>query len=369
MIVISSILLLFYVSLILAYFVAWKRIAYYKYVEPQTHETFSILVAMRNEESVVHDCLTSIVSQLYLTTAFELIVIDDHSIDGTSAAVERFIAAHPQHSIRLLHMQDDPLQGSKKKAAITYGISQATGKYIILTDADCVRGKNWIATINSFIGHTQSKMIYAPVLFKARTLFEKLQSLEFAGLVAIGGAAIEIKNPNMCSASNLIFEKAVFYEVDGYTGSENVATGDDEYLLHKVFKKHPNHIHFLKHRDAIVTTTANTTIVELINQRRRWVSQSTKYENWHITAILVAAYIFNLSILLNLIFNPVIGLYILGIKTLTEGIFLYDVLKFFKRKTYIFFIPLAEPFHILYVLIIGIWANIGTYNWKGRDVK
>lgn len=368
MIVISSILLLFYVSLILAYFVAWKRIAYFKYKETPLHQTFSILVAMRNEETVVHDCLTSIINQQYPSAAFEVIVIDDHSTDGTSAAVNRFIDTHSHHTIRLLHMQNDPLQGRKKKAAITYGISEATGAYIILTDADCVRGKNWLLTINSFIAHTQSKMIYAPVLFKAHTLFEKLQSLEFAGLVAIGGAAIEIKNPNMCSASNLIFEKEVFYEVDGYAGSENIASGDDEYLLHKVFKKHPNHIRFLKHRDAIVTTAANTTIVELINQRRRWVSKSTKYDSWHITAILVAAYIFNLSIVLNLIINPITGLYLLGIKAATEGLFLYDVLKFFKRKTYIFFLPLAEPFHILYVLIIGIWANIGTYNWKGRDV-
>lgn len=369
MIVISSILLLFYVSLILAYFVAWKRIAYFKFIEPKTFESFSILVAMRNEEAVVHECLTSIIHQHYPTASFEILVIDDYSTDGTSAAVNRFIEAHPQYPVRLLHMQDDPLQGRKKKAAITFGISQAKGRFIILTDADCIRGKNWLATINSFLAHTQSKMIYAPVLFKANSLFEKLQSLEFAGLVAIGGAAIEIKNPNMCSASNLIFEKAVFSEVDGYAGSENVSSGDDEYLLHKVFKKYPNHIRFLKHRDAIVTTTANTTIVELINQRRRWVSKSTKYDNWHITAILVAAYIFNFSIVLNLIINPVVGLYLLGMKALTEGLFLFDVLKFFKRKSYILFLPLAEPFHILYVLIIGIWANIGTYNWKGRDVK
>jgi cellulose synthase/poly-beta-1,6-N-acetylglucosamine synthase-like glycosyltransferase len=368
MIVISSILLLFYVSLILAYFIAWKKIPNFKINETIMHQTFSILVAMRNEEAVVANCLASITKQHFPSSAFELIIIDDYSTDQTSSKVTAFIRAHPHHNIRLLQMQNDPLKGRKKKAAITFGISQAKHKYIILTDADCVRGKNWLNTINSFINQTQSKMVYAPVLFKANTLFEKLQSLEFAGLVAIGGAAIESKNPNMCSASNLIFEKDVFYEVNGYAGSENIASGDDEYLLHKVFKKHPNNIHFLKHRDAIVTTAANTTIDELINQRKRWVSKSTKYDNIYITAILIAAYLFNLSILLNLLINTKIGLVFLGIKSLIEGIFLYDVLKFFKRKTYILFLPLAEPFHILYVLIIGIWANIGTYNWKGRDL-
>ena len=368
MIIISSILLTFYVSLILAYFIAWKRIPYFTFQDAPHSEKFTILIAMRNEEHAVHECLQSIIQQNYPASHVEVIVINDYSTDGTAEAVSDFKLAHPEFTIQLLHMRDDPLKGRKKKAAITYGISKSSGNYIILTDADCVRGKNWLSTINSFIGSTQSKMIYAPVLFKAETLFEKLQSLEFAGLVAIGGAAIEIKNPNMCSASNLIFEKSVFYEVDGYSGSENIASGDDEYLLHKVFKKHPNHIHFLKHRDAIVTTAANTTLVELINQRRRWVSKSTKYDNKYITAILVAAYLFNLSIVLNIVLNPLVGCILLGIKALTEGLFLYDVLKFFKRKTYILFLPLAEPFHILYVLIIGIWANIGTYNWKGRNV-
>jgi hypothetical protein len=212
-------------------------------------------------------------------------------------------------------------------------------------------------------------MTYAPVLFNANTIFEKIQSLEFAGLVAIGGAAIEIKKPNMCSAANLIFEKNVFYEVNGYDGIDHISSGDDEYLLHKVFKKYPSNIHFLKNNEAIVYTSANGTLAELASQRKRWVSKSTKYENKYITAILVAAYLFNASIVYYLCMVPMFGLLLLGIKALVEGIFLYDVLKFFKRKSYILFLPLAEPFHILYVLIIGIWANMGTYNWKDRNVN
>jgi cellulose synthase/poly-beta-1,6-N-acetylglucosamine synthase-like glycosyltransferase len=173
----------------------------------------------------------------------------------------------------------------------------------------------------------------------------------------------------MCSAANLILETKVFAEVGGYAGNEQVATGDDEFLLHKVLKVYPNHVRFMKNREAIVTTSANQSLSALADQRRRWVSKSAKYENRYITAILVAAYLFNAGIVYHLIANPKVGLYLLIIKSLTEGIFLYSVLKFFKRKQYILFLPLAEPFHILYVLIIGLWANMGSYNWKGRNVK
>jgi hypothetical protein len=212
-------------------------------------------------------------------------------------------------------------------------------------------------------------MVYAPVEFKAGNLFEKIQSMEFAGLVGIGGAAIRLKNPNMCSAANLLFEKSIFDEVEGYTGYDGIASGDDEFLMHKIFKRYPDGVHFLRNEKAIVYTSANTSLQQLADQRRRWVSKSTKYENRYITAILIAAYLFNLSVIVNLFVNTAFGLWQLLAKTLTEGLFLYSVLRFFKRQNYLLFLPLAELFHILYVLIIGIWANMGTYTWKGRNVK
>jgi cellulose synthase/poly-beta-1,6-N-acetylglucosamine synthase-like glycosyltransferase len=211
--------------------------------------------------------------------------------------------------------------------------------------------------------------VYAPVAFKASSLFEKIQSLEFAGLVAIGGAAIELKNPNMCSGANLIVEKQAFIDVDGYSGSEHIATGDDEHLLHKISKAYPDRIHFLKNTDAVVTTNANQSLGELASQRKRWVSKSAKYDNIYITVILVAAYLFNAAIVYQLIMAPMVGLTMLLLKTITEGLFLYNVLAFFKRREFILLLPLAEPFHILYVLFIGLWANMGTYNWKGRHLK
>lgn len=362
-------LLAFYVLLISIYHVGWMLIKPFKRVNTKEYDTFSIIVPARNEELNITACLQGLLKQSYPAHAFEIIVINDHSNDGTAEAVERIITENPAHSIRLLHMKDDKAQRQLKKAAVTYAISEARNKYIILTDADCTRGTLWLESINSFIEHRDSKMIYAPVEFKANNLFEKVQSLEFAGLVGIGGAAIRLKNPNMCSAANLIFEKTLFNEVNGYKGNEDLASGDDEFLLHKAFKVYPDRIHFLKNRDAVVQTAANVSLTQLTNQRRRWVSKSTKYENRYITAILVGAYLFNALVLINLVFNFKYGLILLAIKTLSEGLFLLHVMRFFKKEHYLFILPLAEIFHILYVLVIGIWANLGTYNWKGRAVK
>ncbi|MFI5221179.1 MAG: glycosyltransferase [Bacteroidia bacterium] len=368
---ISVLLTSFYTLLILFYWIGWSRIKEFVVLKTgnEKNSAFSILIPARNEAHAIAKCLQDIFDQDYPVENFEVIVINDHSTDGTNNEVERFIEKKHTSNVKLLQMHDDPEKRKLKKAAITFGISRAKNKFIILTDADCERGKEWLFTIDRFLDQTKSKMVYAPVEFKAHTIFEKIQAMEFAGLVGIGAAAIELKNPNMCSAANLIFEKTVFDEVEGYKGYDGLASGDDEFLMHKVFKMYPGDVHFLKNPNAIVYTSANVSLEQLTDQRRRWVSKSTKYGNRYITAILAGAYLFNASIVINLFMDFKSGIIQLIIKTVIEFLFLIGVLRFFRQKNYLLFLPLAELFHILYVLVIGIWANTGTYTWKGRQVK
>lgn len=371
-IIFSYVLLVCYVVLIGYFLVGLLRIINKAKRKNKTNDakqnTFTIIVPARNEEKTIADCLRSIISQTYNHSLFEIIVLNDYSIDNTSNVVSSLIREFKLYQIRLINLSD--LDNIKhKKEAITKGIEEAKNDYVILTDADCTRSENWLETINNYIATTNAKMIYAPVEFNANTIFEKLQALEFAGLVGIGAAAIELKNPNMCSAANLIFEKRVFFEVDGYKDNMHIASGDDEFLMHKVFKRYPNHVKFLYNEKAIVQTSPNGTLQQLAQQRKRWVSKSTKYENRYITLILAMAYFFNISILINIFVNQEIAVCQLIFKALIECIFLYKILQLYKKTKLIVLLPLAEIFHILYVVIIGIWANFGTYNWKDRQHK
>ncbi|MBU3662342.1 MAG: glycosyltransferase [Bacteroidetes bacterium] len=369
--ILSFALLLGYALLILFYLVGWLLIKEYKQVLSEPTQYFTILIPARNEAKVISDCLNSILTQEYPREKYEIIVIDDHSEDATSLIVKQFISVNPLFNIRLIALQEHLPHGNKKEG-ITLGVSMAKFEHILLTDADCLRGTLWIKSIAQFIQTKPTQMLYAPVFFSAENTFEKIQALEFAGLVGIGAAAIQLKNPNMCSAANLMFTKTAFEIVGGYKDNMHLASGDDEFLLHKVFKKYPNEVWFLKDRRTIVSTSPNASLDQLAQQRKRWVSKSTKYDERYITAILVGAYLFNLSIVVNLIVGIwqapffYVGIWQLFIKTLVEGLFLYQICAFFNDRKLIFLLPLAEPFHILYVLIIGIWANTKPFTWKNR---
>jgi len=367
-------LALAYASLLLIYFVAWLFIPTQK--KPfglESKQRFSIIIPARNEAQSIIACLKTIIQQDYPTDCYEILVIDDFSTDETAVLVQTFMAENKLFPIKLLHAE--LLHTKGKKACITAAIAQAKFDFICLTDADCTRGKEWLKAINALVQKKATQMIYGPVFFSANNLFEQSQTLEFMGLVGIGAAAIQLKNPNMCSAANLIFKKSAFYEIGGYAGNENIASGDDEFLLHKIFKLYPNEVFFIKDHRAIVETSPNGSMEELAQQRRRWVSKSTKYDNRYITAILVGAYFFNFSMFWNALagfFMPglwlIFGLQI-GLKILAEGLLILAVLRFFKQSKLILLLPWVEPFHILYVLIIGIWANIQTFTWKERKLQ
>ena len=364
----SCILLSLYVLLLLSYLVGWLMIKTYRSDGHIESGSFTIIIPARNEEHTIIPCLQSIIQQKGFNGFVEIIVINDHSSDQTENIVKNWISTHHHYHVSLINLSELTVPIKLKKAAITHAIDLAKGEHIILTDADCTRNEYWLNAIASYIRTHQKKFIYAPVEFNAKNLFERLQSLEFAGLVGIGGAAIQLRNPNMCSAANLVFKREVFFEVNGYTGNDNLASGDDEFLLHKVFKKYPNDVSFLKCNEAIVYTSPNASIKQLADQRKRWVSKSTSYENRYITAIMVGAYLFNASIVLMLVLQPITGLGLLLIKMAIEGLFLFHILYFTKRTSYIWLLPIAELFHIPYVLFIGLWAQVGTYQWKGRKL-
>ena len=370
--IISFSLLAFYFVLIFMFWIGWILIK--QRTEPFKNENktkFTILIPVRNEEELILENLNSLLSLNYPFDLFEILILNDHSTDRTGEITEKFIQDNKNFPLKLLDLSTYSAIKNKKDV-ITFGVNNAQTEWIVLTDGDCRRNADWLKALNEFIVEHNCKMIYAPVEFSSKGVFEHIQALEFSGLVGIGGAAIRLKKPNMCSAANLAFKKEVFIEMGGYDNNNHIASGDDEYLLHKVFKMYPDEVFFLKDLRALVNTSPNSSIEQLANQRRRWVSKSTHYENRYITVILAAAYFFNLSILLNFILGIFYGNFLwmafiqIAFKASIEGLFLFDVLRFFKRSYLILFLLIAEPFHILYVLIIGIWANLAGYNWKGR---
>ena len=369
----SYLLTFVYVLIVCSFIRGWSRLTDFVRPPVQKESTIvSIIVAARNEEAIISYTIEDLLKQSYPERLTEIIIIDDHSTDNTAGIV----SSYAEQGVKLISLNESSALNSYKKKAIQTAIGECKGDLIVTTDADCRMGTEWLTTIVAYYEQNDFKMISSPVgYFEEKSFFERAQALEFLYLIGLGASTIGNEQPSTCNGANLAYEKKAFYEVGGFTGIDDLASGDDELLLHKMAARYGNKIGFLKNKAAIVYTHAKSTLAEFIQQRKRWASKSTRYKNKGIIVLGVTVWVFNVSIILNLLAGIFIfelfkvALVQLLIKIAFEFLFLLGVTKFAGRQKLLTLLPILNIMHILYIVYIGIAGNSGKYNWKGRMVR
>lgn len=370
LLVLGLLLLLPYAGLMAYYHRWWKAVPAFH--PPQAPPQFlSVMVAARNEEAALPRLLDALRRQTYPADRFEVIVVDDHSTDGTAACVRA--AALP--NLRLVRPAV-PASHSSKKKAIEAGVAEARGAWIVTTDADCAPPPRWLEEMNGFAAQTGARFLAAPVVFRCNdSLLQRFQALDFLTLQGITAASMAAGFPAMCNGANLAYRLDAFREVGGFAGIDRVATGDDMLLLHKIARRYPGQVAYLKSRDAIVPTEPMPTWRQFLMQRRRWASKTPVYQDRRVIALLVFVYLLNLWFPVCLIASLfhlrylLMALAFLIAKTLTEFPFVRSVSRFYGLGRLLPFFPLFQPLHILYTVFIGLWSQWGKYEWKGRKTR
>jgi cellulose synthase/poly-beta-1,6-N-acetylglucosamine synthase-like glycosyltransferase len=360
-----------YFMLILIYTIGWERTQYFLAETPLPRTKISVVIAARNEEKNIGACLSSITNQNYPKDLFEVIVVDDYSEDETVNIAAKF------ENCKVIKLQNDSestLQ-SYKKFALTRGIESASGKLIVVADADCVAKNNWLTTVASFFEAQNAKMIIMPVRFEnENSLLNTFQQMDLSGLIGITAGSLFWNFPVMANGGNMAFEKKAFEAVRGFLGNENIPGGDDIFLLLKIKKQFPGSVNFLKSDQAIVTTKAADAFNDFFNQRIRWLSKSGKFGDWKITAVLVLSYLFNLFLvfgfILSIIFNSEVLLFtaitILLIKWTTEFMLVKKASDFLNHTFTVQRFIFSNLVHQWYVIVFGVLSLIKKYTWKGR---
>jgi cellulose synthase/poly-beta-1,6-N-acetylglucosamine synthase-like glycosyltransferase len=365
-----------YAIQIIQYAIGWMNLTAIVPRSP-THK-IAVIIAVRNEETMIENCLKALLNQSYPSQLFDVIVVDDFSEDGTVDCIKRISKIHAN----VFLLQLDVADGAGKKAAIRKGILFTDATIIVTTDADCWMEKNWLSTIAAGFENDATKMVVAPVaFFNEKNVFEKMQSLEFMALIASTAGAIHLKKPIMCNGANLAYLRASFFEVNGFDGIDQTSTGDDVLLMYKLSGKYPNGIRFLKDDRAIVFTHPKNNLTDFINQRKRWASKPFSLLNGVTKYTSILVFLTNLSSI-GLIISlfclgkidishgfAIICLILLGIKCIIDFLLLFLASSFFgKRSLLIYFLP-EQIIYMFYVVFIGLLSTTKSFSWKGREFK
>lgn len=371
LLIISFLYALFTVTL----WLAWLRMPTFRPAAASVvtnGSTITVIIPVRNEAGNIENLLDDLCHQTY--SRFEVIVADDSSTDNTLAIVQRYVS-HTPYPLRLLPLTDERT-ASPKKRAISQSIARATGDLIVTTDGDCRVGPDWLLSIAAFYGQTGAKLISGPVTFLANsTVFDSLQTVEFASLIGSGAATMRLGQPTMCNGANLCYEKRVFADVGGFAGLDHLASGDDEFLMHKVAARYPGGVRFLKSAEAIVQTGPHRSWKAFYQQRKRWASKWRAYESWLPTGLAVFVFLSNAAPVVAVLgwllgfLNGNATLVVVGLKVIPEFLFLRQILVFLRKGSSVSAIPMTQLIYPFYVVFFGLVAQKKGYRWKGRNLE
>jgi len=276
------IILIPYIYLIAKIYLSLSKIK--PFLPERNPEKFlSVIVACRNEEASIPILLSDFADQNCNPDLFEIIIVSDNSSDSTFETASEF------NGIRNLKVLNN--SGRGKKQAIRTGVESAKGSFIIVTDADCRVGKNWLKTIASFEAEYEPEMIICPVQIEdGRGFLHRFQELEFLSLQGITAGTAAGQNPVMCNGAGLAFRKEIYLK---YTGTlhDELASGDDVFLLHNIKSDGGNKIMWLESAESKVHTRASVNFSSFLRQRARWISKAGAYNDRFTRALAIVTFV------------------------------------------------------------------------------
>lgn len=340
-------------------------------IQPSTK--ISIIIAARNEGKNIARCLQRIAMQRYPAKLAEVIVVDDHSEDTTVFEAEKSLVGFP-FSSSVIQLTETGEKG--KKAALRRGIDAAAGTLIVTIDADAVAlHADWLSSIAAFYESSESVMIISPLCIDPASGFlNAFQELEQLALAVVTGGSAHAGKAILCNGANLAFDREAFYQVQGYSGNENIASGDDIFLLNKMQEKFHGRIHYLKSRSAIVSAQPADSFAHFIHQRLRWAGKFGANKNRFnfFLGLLVSGFnlLFVVFAALSCFF-PQLAKYLLLIaaaKWLIDFLLVFLAALFFKRTLVTWWYPLAMLVNPLYVCLTALLSILLKPQWKGRKI-
>ena len=331
------------------------------------NKSVTIIVASRNEENNIQNCINSLINIDYPAHLLEIILVDDKSTDNTKSVMQK--ATGNSNKFIILDSRNDTTNNLiGKQNAIDTGVESSTGEIIFITDADCEVPVNWVQETIKYYDDDNVGMVCGFTNIKNnKLLFSELQSIDWIYLLAMASAGIGLNKTLSCIGNNITFRKNVYIEIGGYQNIDFSVT-EDLALLKKISQHKENYvIKFPIDPECLVKTNPCRKISELYNQKKRWFNGGTEL-NLFRYLMGFELYVMNFILIFGLIFlPPFVYLSIISIKIISDLLITIPAYRKLKiRKLFIYY-PFFQIYFALYGLLLPISFLFGNkINWKGR---
>ncbi|PQJ30859.1 glycosyl transferase family 2 [Nonlabens arenilitoris] len=353
------------INIIYHFFLA--RVGFYKTTQQvKSQDAVSIIVCSKNEQENLKTLVPLLLQQNHPN--FEIILINDASIDNTLEVIEEFQAIDDR--VKKVDVVNNESFWGNKKYALTLGIKKAINDKLIFIDADCKPASNsWLQIMADGFAENKSIILgYGAYEKKKYSILNALIRYE-TGITAIQYMSYALHgNPYMGVGRNLAYTSKQFYDVSGFIDHMKVLGGDDDLFVNQAATKDNTTV--IIEPDAFTISKPKNTWSNWWTQKRRHINTASHYKAKH-KFLLSLYFISQIGFLTAAILGFIIGMnwmFILGLvllRYLIVWLVIGKGLSRFRESDIIPFIPLLEI--ILIFTQLGLFlANAGKQpkRWK-----
>ncbi len=183
---------------------------------PSNAPLISVCVPARNEERNIRACVESILAQDYLN--FELIVLDDRSIDSTPEILRQLAARDGR--LKVIHGADLPKGWTGKPHALFQALAAARGEWLCFVDADTFLSSDTLSACYAKATETNADMFTIMTFQILGSFWEKAVMPIVMTALSVGFSPRKVNDPKsrdaIANGQFILIKRAVYNAIGGH---------------------------------------------------------------------------------------------------------------------------------------------------------
>lgn len=328
--------------------------------EWETLPSVSILIAARNEEQNLGECLDSIMNMDYPADKLEVLVGNDKSEDQTGEIADAYAVRFS--SIKHINIYRKTIEGNGKANVLAQLARRVKNEYVFITDADIRVPVNWVSSMLRGMAD-KTALVTGTSVVVGTNFLAYMQQIDWLYATGMLKVVSDLNIPVTTMGNNMVMRKSVYDEIGGYEALPFSVTEDLE-LFNRIKKKYKTVNLF--NPGVLNQSKPMGSFSELLIQRKRWMKGAFGLP-WIMILILLlqASY---MVFFLGLIFiNPSLGASLLGLKIILRYIFLTVVVNKLGSRVNFIGNLIFEVYSVIFSSAsLFFYVFSGEIEWKGR---